>query len=326
MKLSKRKLRKMILEALIKEGYEEMTGVTHVGGGYSQFVPLLGKSIVRKDPTGETHQSEEGELAQHFKSSEFQNKMSWYYSDRAFGDDTQVFLHPLLGTAAGLNKEFTSLPGDVAGLMGGRVTIVNLSEPWIDDFILNDLKLSNDQKEKINKSADTLLLPIVSGLTKGVFKVSPHMIMHALFDSSFHPSIQKLKVIWMGADFETIPKKPGELGDFKSSPQMVMTGPAFAKDNKNLRKLLTLKGSSKGPMTGNDWLAEALTQEILQYPNRGAVGNVDGRGFGMDPEAFSKINKEMQDHLLYTMTPGIRFVAKVVREQLRGKAVFINLV
>ena len=326
MKITKEKLKKMILEALLKEGYEGMTGVTQVGGGYSGFIPVVGKGIIKKDPTGETHQSEEGELAQHFKSQEFQKKMSWYYSDRAFGDDTKIFLHPLLGTVEGLNQKFTSMPGGLKGFIQERVNIVNLSEPWIDNFILNDLKLSNDQKEKINKSADTLLLPIISGLTKGIFKVSPHMIMHALFDSSFHPSIQKLKIIWMGADFETMPKKPGELGDFKSSPQMVSTGPGFWKNYKNLRKLLTLKGSSKGPMTGNDWLAEALTQEILQYPNRGAVGNVDGRGFGMDPEAFSKISKEMQDHLLYTMAPGIRFVAKVVREQLRGKAVFINLV
>lgn len=326
MKITREKLRKMILESLISEGYEEMTGITPVGGGYSGFVPIVGKGIIKKDPTGETHQSEEGELAQHFKSPEFQNKMSWYYSDRAFGDDTKVFLHPLLGTVEGLNQKFTSMPGGLKGFIQERVNIVNLSEPWIDNFILNDLKLSNDQKEKIDKTSDLLLLPITSGLTRGIFRVSPHMIMHAFFDASSHPMVDKLRLIWAGGPFETKPKAGENYGDTKSSPEPAGFGPAFADLQKHLRQLLTLKGSSKGQMTGGDWLAEALTQEILQYPNRGAIGNVDGRGFGMDPEAFSKISKEMQDFLLYTMAPGIRFVAKVVREQLRGKAVFINLV
>ena len=325
MKISRIKLKRMILEALIQEGYKGTTGVTNVGGGYTEFANILGKGIVRKDPTGDVHQSEEGDFAQHFKSKEFQNKMNWYYSKRAFGDDTQVFLHPLLGTVEGLNKKFNNLPGEFKGFVQARINMASLSEPWMDKFLIDDLSLSTEQVLKLNKSSDTLLMPIVSALTRGIFKVSPHMIMHAFFDSSNHPAVQKLRLIWQGVDFETMPKQPGDI-KIKTNPNQVAGGPSFSKSNKDIRSLLTLKGSSRGPMTGMDWLAEALTQEILQYPNRGAVGNLDGKGFGMDPDAFSKINKKTQDFLLYTMAPGIRFVAKVVREQLRGKAVFINLV
>lgn len=218
---------------------------------------------------------------------------------------------------------------------------VNLGEIGAGDDERDDKgKLVN----MIDVDNDIVFIPLTTGQAPN-FMSTPHMIIHALFDTTGEKSGTELDLIInplqeeirgivndagiAGNDLTRLLFSEEEKEDFRDVFQKLFTTKVFR---------LSKPGKPK-VFTSNDMTSEALTQEMTQQVPLGYVADKKhdeekdyGKksdlthpiGFSLDKRQLKKLPEDLQSRML-SFLQKIKAAVPKVRELLKGKIVLINV-
>lgn len=207
--------------------------------------------------------------------------------------------------------------------------------------ILTNLGVNIGEMSSINLDQDVVFVPLVTGTAKN-FLASPHMILHALFDTTGETGGSEIDKIVnpiqerLADAISRLGINPGALAQRDSSEEKNYA-PLF-------QKLGTTSALRRGiPFTSNDLVSEFMTQEISQqspkgiktgllYPPMPRDPNADPkappprrRGMSYNVRMYSQLPHETREELMKIREMIIEAVVKI-RKLLKGKIVIINVV
>jgi hypothetical protein len=309
----------------------------------SKLPPTLQKKVgtISKREPAKLKQS----TARYFKGKSFLKK-----ADRVFGrsfPESDVFLIPFAGGAReaaslifGYDDDFEQrdfsysraseekrqyFSGDDYDLMSpqrlalarNRLTTMDIRRHLIFDLfaeginMLSNLGVTIQEAEKLDLENDIVFVPIASA-QPGKFLATPHMILHALIDTTGEKDGTQLDKIVQPLH-EEILKIANDLGLSRNLVKEAYPDNEYFDAFESLAT--TKAGRMKMIQTTSDMISEMLVQELAQY----------GKGLRYNPESLTQL-PETTIAQLEDLKISIQNTAAQIRELLKGKIVLINVV
>tara|TARA_B100001093_G_scaffold517609_1_gene599686 strand:+ start:3724 stop:4818 length:1095 start_codon:yes stop_codon:yes gene_type:complete len=284
--------------------------------------------------------------ARYFKGKSFLKKASQVFG-RSF-PDSDVFLVPFAGgsrEAADLifgydddftqsdfaysratpeqreyfsDKDYNLMSPQRMAMARNRLTSMDIRRHLIFDLfaeginMLSNLGVTIQEAEKLNIENDIVFVPIASA-QPGKFLATPHMILHALIDTTGEKGGTELDEIVEPLHREML----SIANDLGLSRNLVKEAYPDNEYFDAFESLATTKaGRMKMIQTTSDMVSEMLVQELAQYGNKGLRYNLSS--LAQFPEATKS--------KLADFKVSIENTAAQIRELLKGKIVLINVV
>lgn len=298
-----------------------------------------------------------------FSGKSFKTTASWMWGKNAF-PESNVYLIPIAGGAqeaaklifgynpgynrkdyvynkSDNNRQFYKSTGRDKGLKDMSSDDIYIYKHTIVDFetrrnllfdieaeginILTNLGVNIGEISSMDLENDIIFIPLVTGTARN-FMSSPHMIIHALFDTTGEKGGTDIDNIInpLQDEFVELIRKIGFARSFEPLT-----------DNENLKKLreplrtigTTYAFRNNLVFTPNDMVSEMLTQEITnQRPKDIDPSDITHpKGASLVISKLKLFPKESQQELLGFINI-IKESAQKIRELLKGKIIIINVV
>tara|TARA_R110002167_G_scaffold310123_3_gene514997 strand:+ start:2029 stop:3189 length:1161 start_codon:yes stop_codon:yes gene_type:complete len=203
-----------------------------------------------------------------------------------------------------------------------RHLLLDMSDEGIN--IMKNLGVNISEASSIDFEKDIMFIPLATGTSRN-FISSPHMIIHALCDTTGEKGGTEIDLIInpLQASMVTL------ISDMGVSPYTLKLLDQNLKSNMHniLRTVGTTYAFRKGlVLTGQDMVAEMLTQEITQQRPKGlntTIPNVAGASF--NPTSFNLLSEAHQLAFM-DFRESVVLASKQIKELLKGKVVVINVV
>jgi hypothetical protein len=261
---------------------------------------------------------------------------------KRIGADSIEFSRADLVYSDSENKEFYErnkikrhqMSGEETALFRNRMVDFQTRRHLIFDLeaegiqLMTNLGVNIGEISSMSLDNDIVFVPLVTGTAKN-FLASPHMILHALFDTTGESGATEIDKIVnpiqerLADTISRLGINPGALAQRKTSEEKNYA-PIF-------QKLGTTSALRRGiPFTSNDLVSEFMTQEISQQKPAGMSPDLlypeeAKKGMSYNVRMYRELPFDTQEELMAIREMILKAVVDI-RKLLKGKIVIINVV